>query len=383
MVLPGSVALHRSSLHLQTLDYFEQIVNKEPSAGSVCMLFNRIVYQLVEGQDKLSGSDISTILELCTMVQDRRPFPSVLRASLIKRDLDDIPKLKASLNQGYLEKTLLPGRLAAVATSYGAELGFEPGALILLDGFSTNVMDFLLGLPTDIKNNLGFCTVSNQRWGNDEGEMLRTSLGRDPEFANRVKVYQDQADLADLAAKGKIKFMVMGAKVIGVDDNNDLKIINSRGKARFPELASQYGIRIIVVSGRYKIWPQDLFHRFYVPTLEDQEVQRDRADSVTPLDSVGVIVTEDGPFSSIGFYDFYSERFSLSLEEYPIWKLTEPQASLQPIVKTERGFRFSEDRMRVGQVYEVQTDQGPMQFVKGPDKVVRAYEMFEVPADEK
>ena len=378
MVLPGAVLVHRSSLRNQVVDYFEQLISREPSASVLCLLFNRLVYSLVEGRDHIAKVDRQAIEQLCELIEEQRPFPALLRARLIRRNLDSPHLLQTNLNHAYLEKTLLPGRLSVVAAYQGHQLGFIPGASVLIDGYSTNVVDFLYGLEPRTKRELTIYTVSNERWGNNEGTILKDRLEMDADLRGKIKILESPATISRLIKKGGFDCLVMCSKAVGQVNEKDVEIINSHTKAQLPDRALQNDIPIVVISGKYKIWPKDLFCEVHAKISDVQEYRAQPLDSITAASEVDWLVTEDGLFKPGQFAQTYQARLDAHIDDYPSWPVSE---SARPVVKEGDAITLNEHAMLVDQVYEAATDQGPIQFVKGVDGVLRMYEIYEIPDD--
>jgi hypothetical protein len=103
--------------------------------------------------------------------------------------------------------------------------------------------------------------------------------------------------------------------VIGIHDSH-LSVLNSYYEFDYFALARRHNVRSLVVTGKYKLWPRDLFEQEAV-----ERVCRGGADDrLTNSDCIDQILTDEGVYSSDQFMAKYADILTASVDEFPGWK---------------------------------------------------------------
>jgi hypothetical protein len=138
-------------------------------------------------------------------------------------------------------------------------------------------------------------------------------MEQDPALS--IDVIDDRDGLAMLSRRA-IDTFVMSAKTIGLHENR-ICVIDTFSREEFPKIAKAAEAGVLVVSGRYKMWPQDLFSEYAHKILNSENEYV--SDALIPEQFIDWIVTEAGAFSPRECRDRYREALASSIESYSGW----------------------------------------------------------------
>ncbi|MBI2846815.1 MAG: hypothetical protein HYX82_02930 [Chloroflexi bacterium] len=295
---------------------FEQTVDGNASAGEVCICFNNSIAGLIGLAPLIHKPRKETIRQICRIVEKKRPYPTLLYAKLVEAYLDDPPTVIKGLNKILVDKIELPERIRSVVTADGYKAGFRPNMRVLVQGYTTTTTYALFGLPPQVKKTIKIYASEQFRRGQSEGALLKKRLEEDPDL--KVKVLTDDEAVRRLK-DCVIDMLIIGTKVIGVVDD-DLKVVNTYTDTdeQYPSLAKKSGIKIVVIAGKYKIWPSDLFHVEF-EKISDASEKEKPTEFVIPGDWIHAVLTGEGIFSVSGFIHRYKELLYGDLDNFPGW----------------------------------------------------------------
>ena len=314
----GAKESWRAAQYASLISALTEMRESSPSAGDFSLKFVHSLALIIEGSSTLSGLQRDTITQLCKIVEFR-PFPTMPWAKVALRYLDN-PRVLADKLELFLEdKRLVKSAIGEVAARNAAAIGLRPHATVFVFGFSYMFSLIFPALPGDIRSTLRIWTPKHIRRQTSEGCVLKEALlQKEPNL--HVEVIDDRVAIAKLR-NGEADTFVMSAKAIGLH-NGHLSIINTFTEEDLPRIAHEHCSNVVVTSGRYKIWPKDLFGDYAACVTRDPR----RYDAVIPAKQISCLLTEDDVFSPSSYRTAYDSPLTTDLSEYPGW-VSEQHAS--------------------------------------------------------
>ena len=307
--MPLSVESQRGAFQ-RLVEHLKAMRGASVCVGDFSLQFAESVALILSSATELREWHKEAIRSLCALVRER-PLPGLPLALLIERHLADRQFLLDRLELFLRDKRELRTDVAKVAATNAARIGLQPGARILVYGYSYIFPELFSGLPESIKETLQIWTPDHSRRAVSEGEFLKQALERDS--ALRVTVVSDQEAL-QLVQQQRIDTFVTSAKVVGLHAGN-LGIMNTASPENLTRAAHAQGTTVLAITGRYKMWPRDLFSQQH-----DTLVPNTAADEVVPAEVITWFATEAGVFTPLECREIYEPWLAATMECYPGWE---------------------------------------------------------------
>lgn len=294
--------------------HLRQTREGSPSAGDFCLQFVQAIVLIIGRATVLDRQQQRTIMELCREVEDR-PFPALPWARFIAQRMDNLACLKEKVGRLSEDKRYLLAQISQRIAEEGATIGLHPGARVLVHGYSGVIPNVLKALPAKTKQTLRVFVTEQFRRQESEGRQFRDYLRNlDENFPQQhIEVVPDSIGLTMLQNR-QIDTFVMSAKAIGLFEGS-LWVINTFSPEGLVAAAKQSNIPILVISGRYKMWPEDLFaehaQRVRLATVHH--------DALIHQEFIRWIATEGGAFTPKECGGRYEPWLAATMKTYPGW----------------------------------------------------------------
>jgi len=330
------------------VEVLHQTRRANPSAGDFCLLFLQAVIVVIGRSTELNNWQRETIRALCREVE-WRPFPALPWARFISAQLGNLACLKDKIGHLSEDKRYLLEQIEERVAEEGARIGLGRRTRVLIHGYSGVIPNVLNKLPLETKQTLQLFITEQHRRQDSEGQQffdhLRTLDETNP--WQHVEVVPDQRGLLKLQ-NGEVDTFVMSAKAVGLIDAK-LGVINTFSAQGLPAAAHSAGIPTLVISGRYKMWPQDLFAEHAERVRNSTEYY----DALIPEEHITWFATEGGAFTPQECRTAYEPWLSATMETYPGWALQRVPSFFQKDSEEARRakFKWCKDSLRLSSHY--------------------------------
>lgn len=311
------------------LEAFEDRVRREASSGLVSKLYAEMVLREVSSRRRLSHESESAIRNLGQIVIDERTYPAKRLVVRTNSLLADVRALRGFLRAETRRKERIGARLGERIGEVFERLGFIPGGVVLVYGYSKTVADVLDRIPSDQRNEVTILVAScSARFGYDMPTQLMkraVELGFKAELIPDIQLVMELRPSPGFPAnyKPRIDSVVMGCKILASPEGKRLSVVATHGSEAVALLASTWHLPVFVVAGSYKIWGRAEYRneielilnerrRLLAPSLElgmEVAIAEVRASDIISGESLTGVLTEHGLFPPDRLVTRYSQRF--------------------------------------------------------------------------
>ena len=308
----SSESLREAELQLREalVAQLKNTADENSSAGDFCLHFINSITSLLGTGASLSRERQDSIRTLCELVEER-PFPALVWARLIPRFLNDVPFLACAVEQVLADKRALKRDIGGVIAAHASEIGLHRDARVLIQGYSGTIPAILAELQREARVPSKLFVMQQNRRGVNEGTLLQSDLLK---HQINVTVLEDHVALGMLR-DGAFSTLVTGSKAIGLW-KNQLSVINTFSE-QLPTTAREANTKVLVIGGRYKFWPHDLYGE-YATRVAASKAEK-RFDAVIGQEMIDWIGTEGGAFQPVDCRGAYAEYLTATIDTYPGW----------------------------------------------------------------
>lgn len=286
------------------IHWFSFTIQTDPSAENVVFRFACAVLSIIGNSESLTEWQGLSVLGLCKAIT-QRPLPAVIWADFVASQLDT-PQIVSQFLAIVIRHSLsLNQRLPEAMRRSYPMLNLTAGKSIFVTGYSSAIVAALRGLPEQLFRNTTIVTpaqlLPNRLFPGDR--LLRESLLDIDHF----EVVTPE-DALDLLKRGHFDLLMMGCKVIGLNQRQEVEIINSSQSYHYTRLAYQIHTPTIVVGGAYNLWPTQTYEK-YLPNILGTTKYRNSQYNLVDGKLISWILTEDGLYSPDEFIRKYKILF--------------------------------------------------------------------------